>query len=92
MSHTLISNSFVSTISRSVTASTSNLIPTQVSDTNDQPVSQLPKCKSALIYSLWIHMYVFGLVLLTFWIDFVPGIGKVIICYYKICSIPMINF
>ncbi|KAF7281340.1 hypothetical protein GWI33_004826 [Rhynchophorus ferrugineus] len=76
MSHTLISNSFVNTISRSVTASTSNLIPTQGSETNDQPVSQLPKCKSALIYSLWIHLSMFSLVLLTFWIDFIPGIGK----------------
>lgn len=33
--------------------------------------------KSAVHFAAWIHIFLSVLVLLTFWVDLIPGVGKV---------------
>lgn len=80
MPSNIMSTSFLNTISRSVTATTSNAeADAQEHGGRLTCNNEFPNRKSAVHFALWIHIFVWVLVLLTFWIDFIPGIGKVII-------------
>ncbi|CAG9771878.1 unnamed protein product [Ceutorhynchus assimilis] len=69
----IISPSFLNTISRQITASTSNEEP-ECQD--NEPFNEAPMQKSAVHFAFWLHIFVWVLIMFTFWIDFIPGIGK----------------
>ncbi|ERL87055.1 uncharacterized protein LOC109538624 [Dendroctonus ponderosae] len=75
MPSSITSPPVVNTISITVTGNSSNL-EQDVPEQDKRVVNPQLVTKSAVLFAFWIHVMVCALMLLTFWVDFIPGIGK----------------
>lgn len=67
----------VNTISITVAPNSSNA-EQELPEQDKRVVNPQLVTKSAVHFAFWIHLMVCVLMLLTCWVDFIPGVGKVI--------------